>query len=198
MRARLLFALALIGVLFGASALPASANDWPYLNGRRFVQPFICMSIGDTGLNAPTLAQAWNNQTTGYLAITASNNCVTAGYPPSRRFTIEAYNGSTSRCTILTDKNGDEWNPAGDGTAIDGFWVYNDNPIMWINRNCWTSSASQRHWTSAGIGSILGLEYLNSSGNNSRVVNHTAWSRENVQYADQYSAAVLDRLYGPR
>lgn len=198
MKARLLFALALIAALFGAGALPASASDEPYLSHVRFAQPFLCMSIGDNGINAPALAQQWNNQTTGYLSITASANCVTAGFPPSRRFTIEAYNGATSRCHILTDKNGDAFAHGADSTAIGGYWNYNDNPIIWNNRNCWGTLAAMYHWVSASIGSILGLEQLNSAGNNSRVVNHTSWSIQNVPYADANSAAVLDRLYGPR
>jgi hypothetical protein len=199
MRARLLFALALIGTLLFASALPSRAavtNDAPFLNTFKFWSPSLCMAIGDTGLNAAVSAQSWNNATGGKLAITASNNCVNAGYPPSRRFTIDAYNGSTSNCTLLTDRNGDVFNPAGDATAIGGNWVYNDNPIIWINRNCWGSIFSQRHFTTQGIGQVLGLERLNSNSYQYRVMNNTAFSRENVEYADLASGAVLDRLYG--
>lgn len=208
MRTRIALFLALMGTLFALTAgtshasddsvtvVSAQTNDEPFLNSYKVWSPSVCMSIGDTGLNAAPLAQGWNNATVGDLAITASANCVSAGYPPSRRFTIDAYNGSTSYCFKVTDKNVGTLDAGTDVVASGGKWLYVDNPILWINRNCWTSIFAQRHFTSAGIGSFLGLAQLNSSGYNSRVVNHTAWSRENVEYADQYSGAVLDRMYG--
>jgi hypothetical protein len=196
MRARLLL---LVAALLFATALPSQASvtsDGPFLNSFKFWSPSICMAIGDTGLNAAPLAQAWNSQTPGQLAITASNNCVTAGYPPSRRFTIDAYNGATSKCLILTDRSGNAFDPAGDATASGGHWVYNDNPMIWVNRNCYGTLAARDHYASAGIGQILGLATLNSPGNDSRVVNMTDWSIRNVTSADPYSGAVLGRLYG--
>lgn len=195
MRARLLFALALLGVLVSASVLPASANDAPFLNSFVFAGPRVCMAIGDTTINSPALAQQWNLRDSGGIAITAANNCVTAGYPGNRRFTIDTYVGSTSRCIILTDRTGDAFDPAGDATPVGGNWQYDNNPIIWVNRNCYSTFAARDHYTSAAIGYVMGLALLNSSSSDSRVVNMTPWSIRNVTVADQYSAAILHRLY---
>lgn len=196
MRARLAFALALVGLLFGASAIPAhAADDTPYLTYQDFWSPVLCMAIGDFTIEAPEMAQAWNVQSDHIMQISAKNNCVTAGYPPSRRFTIDTYAGSTSRCYILTDKNTEILSPGADLTENNGHWQYIDNPIVWINRNCYNTFAARRHYTSAGIGELLGLQRFNSAGMNSRVMNMTSWSVMNVDTADPYSGAVLARLY---
>lgn len=195
MRARIAFALALLGVLVSASVLPANASDAPFLNSFKFASANVCMAIGDTGLNSPALAQQWNLRDNGVIALTAANNCVTAGFPGNRRFTIDAYNGSTSRCIILTDRTGDAFDPAGDATAVNGHWQYDNNPIIWVNRNCYSTFAARDHYVSAAIGYVMGLAQLNSSAYNSRVMNMTAWSIRNATVADQYSAAILHRLY---
>lgn len=199
MRARLAFVLALLGVLLAASALPAQASDAPFLNGYTFANGSVCMAIGDSGIDAPAMAQQWNLRDaaygTGGIALTASNNCVSAGFPANRRFTIDTYVGSTSRCIILTDKYSNAFDPAGDATPVDGNWQYDDNPIIWANRNCYSTYAAMHHYVSAAIGQVMGLAQLNSATYNSRVVNMTAWSIRNVPTADQYSAGILHRFY---
>lgn len=195
MRARMLAALTLVATLFGASALPAHANDAPYLNSFAFHSPVLCVAIGDFDIEAPELAQAWNVQSGSVLKITARNNCVTAGYPPSRRFTIDTYAGSTSRCTVVTNKYSQTLGFGTDVVAVGGQWQYTDNPILYVNRNCYSTFAARRHWVSAGYGYILGLDDLYSEALNSRVMNHTAWSIRNVDTADFRSAAILARAY---
>lgn len=195
MRKLLLGLLALTAMLVPLSAQATTTSDAAFLNGYTFASPRVCMSIGDNGLEAAAMAQQWNLRDNGVIAITASSNCVTAGFPANRRFTIEAYNGSCTWVFKLTDKHGDAFDPAGDATPVDGNWQYDDNPIMWINRNCWGSSDERRHMVSAGIGSVMGLATLNSAGNNARVMNMTAFSRSQVPQADAGSAAVLHRFY---
>lgn len=195
MRARLLFVLTLVTALFGV-CLPAHASDSQYLNSFGFWSPVVCVAIGDFDIEAPELAQAWNVQSGSVLKITARNNCVTAGYPPSRRFTIDTYAGSTSRCYVVTDRNSGTLDFGTDVVANGGTWQYVDNPILYINRNCYSTFAARRHWVSAGYGGILGLANLYSEGLNSRVMNHTSWSIRNVDSADPYSGAVLARFYG--
>ena len=193
---RLLTVLLAALTLLAGVAFPAHANDAPYLNSFKFWSPVLCMAIGDFDIEAPELAQAWNVQSGHVLKITARNNCVTAGYPPSRRFTIDTYSGSTSRCFVVTDKNTQTLDFGTDVVANGGTWQYVDTPILYVNRNCYNTFAARRHYTSAGIGSILGLATLNSSGLNSRVMNMTDWSIRNVDTADVYSGGVAAWLYG--
>jgi hypothetical protein len=194
-KSRFVALLALIGVMLFASVLPASASDAPFLSSLKFAGPNVCMAIGDSGTDAPAMAQQWNLRDNGVIAISAQNNCVTAGYPGNRRFTIDTYVGSTSRCIILTDRTGNAFDPGGDATPVNGYWVYDNNPIIWANRNCYSTFAAMHHYVSAAIGEVMGLAQLNSSSYDSRVVNMTAWSIRNVTVADQYSAAILHRLY---
>jgi hypothetical protein len=196
MRARIAAILTLVAALFAVTAIPSHAADGQYLNSFKFWSPVLCMAIGDFGIDAPELAQAWNVQSGHTMQISAKNNCVTAGYPPSRRFTIDTYSGSTSRCYIVTNKYTEPLGYGTDVVAVGGTWQYTDNPIIWINRACYSTFAARRHYTSAGIGSILGLATLNSEALNSRVQNMTAWSIRNVPTADVYSGGVMARLYG--
>lgn len=173
---------------WGIGVTPARAADNPLLRYRRFWDYHLCMAIGDTGLRAPELAQRWN--VVGGMEINARGNCVTAGYPPSRRFTIDTYSGSVDTCWRITSPDGWDfpeysWN--------GNMARYVNNPVLRMNVNCF--GAYRDHYVSAGIGSILGLAALNSTGYNSRVMNFTAWSIINVPQADVYSGALMEDLY---
>jgi hypothetical protein len=48
---------------------------------------------------------------------------------------------------------------------------------------------------SGSIGYLLGLGWLQSDNYNSRVMNGTEWSRENVGTPDVYSGAMLTDIY---
>lgn len=186
---RLLLALVAVVALITASAVPAAASCG-YTTGIRFWDYHLCMAIGDTTIEAPQMAQQWNLK--GGMAIQAANNCVTAGYPPSRRFTIETYYSSGSECWKVTGPNG-----AQPGlTAHGSWWWYTDNPMIWVDLGCMGSNLNvRRHIVSAAIGSLLGLHSMNSSGMNSRVMNMTAWSQLNVPTADIYSGALMEDVY---
>ena len=185
---RLILAVVAVVAVTTASAVPANASCG-YVNYIKFWTHSICMAIGDTGIEAPAMAQQWNVQ--GGMAIQAANNCVTAGYSPSRRFTIETYDGG-NECWKVLGPNGAQ--PALD-SGVGGWWRYTNNPVLWLNRGCFASVAARRHYVSAGIGSVIGLASMNSSGMNSRVVNMTTWSILNVPTADPYSGDLAESIY---
>ena len=73
------------------------------------------------------------------------------------------------------------------------WWNYTNNPVLWMNYRCLPGyprgSIQARHVVSAGIGNIMGMGVLNSSGYNSRVMNMTAWSQLNVPIATTYDGS---------
>ena len=189
---RLILAVVAVVAVTTASAVPANASCGPVVRNVKFWTDSVCMAIGDTGIEAPYLAQQWNNR--GGVRIQAANNCVTAGYPPSRRFTIDTYYEHQGSCWKILGPNGAS--PSLD--AEGNWWRYTNNPVVWVNDYCLpgTVGATQRrHNVSAAIGSVMGLSALNSSGYNSRVMNMTAWSQLNVPVADVYSGALLEMVY---
>lgn len=194
---RLLTGLVALLMILGLSAQTAQASEWALLSGWRFYTPSVCMAIGDNGIEAGAIAQKWNVASGGELKITASSNCVTAGYPPSRRFTIDTFRdvSSTAPCAKVTDHNGNYLDGGADGDAVNGWWRYTNNPIAWVNTWCFSSTTRRRHATSAAIGNVLGLETLNTSVYDSRVVNFTDFSQDNIPYPDARSADLLRRVY---
>ena len=66
---------------------------WPYA-------PLdVCVALGATPAQLPigAQAQAWNNATYN-LRLNAEANCVTAGYSPSTRMTIDSYSAADGSC----------------------------------------------------------------------------------------------------
>jgi hypothetical protein len=183
---RLLLAVVAVVAMTTASAVPANASCGPLVDSRKFWTSSVCMAIGDTGIEAPYLAQQWNIRA-GWR-IQAANNCVTAGYPPSRRFTIDTYYSANGPCWYILGPNG--------GTGP--WWNYTNNPVLWMNLRCmagYPGSIQARHYVSAGIGNIMGMGVLGSSGYNSRVMNMTDWSVLNVPVATTYDGSVGEMIY---
>lgn len=184
-----------------AGTLPASAVQQP-VTWWRFWSPEICMKIGDTSLNAGSIAAEWNQRSGGVLKIVSANNCVTAGYPPSRRFTISTISNANMPCAYVANIDGYQLLPNRDGNnmggANEGTYLYSNNPRAYVNYHSHCSGvypAYVQHMTSAAVGGILGLAQTNSSGYNSRVMNMTTYSIENVYRPDKNSGALLNRMY---
>lgn len=186
----------LTGAVVTTAPASAQATDYPAtISGKKFWTGSVCMAVGDTTIDAPYIAQLWNNATPGtIMGITASNNCVTAGYTPSTRFTIDTYSANDGTCGYLANPDGSKPVSA---SLYNGIWRYTNNPVVWVNKygGCWSNSSRRAHAVSMMIGFVMGLEPLNSSGYNSRVMNQTAWSYDNVPYPETYSGTLLGNLY---
>jgi len=122
----------------------------------------VCIADGigqPTAWPVATAAQSWNNATQ-YIAINVKNNCVTAGYGAGRRATIDTYSALDSRCFRVI--RGDYTT---NGTL--GFYVYTDNPIMYVQvntaYNCNSTGFRRTHWLAVAIGEVLGLATLPST-----------------------------------
>lgn len=193
---RLLLAVVAVVAVTTASAVPANASCGPLADSRKFWTDSVCMAIGATDIEAPYLAQQWNNRA-GW-AIQASNNCVTAGYPPSRRFTIDTYYSVNGPCWYILGPDGGNPTVHDPNGGLGPWWNYTNNPVLWMNYRClagYPGSIQARHVVSAGIGNIMGMGVLNSSGYNSRVMNMTSWSQLNVPVATTYDGSVGEMIY---
>lgn len=188
---RLVLAVVAVVAMTTASAVPANASC-AGTAGAKFWSHQICMAVGDTTIEAPYLAQQWNVQ--GGMAIQAANNCVTAGYPASRRFTIETFYEVSNVYWKVRNPNGTQLSPGNGWDAANGWWRYTNNPVLWVNIHHLADS-TRRHNVSAAIGNLLGLAVFNSSGYNSRVMNLTAWSQLNVPTADAISGDIAESIY---
>jgi hypothetical protein len=180
-----------------ASARTVSATEWPAtITGYKFWTGSVCMAVGDTTIDALYIAQLWNNVTPGtVMGITASNNCVNAGYTPSTRFTIDTYYANDGTCGSIKNPDG---TPAPlERSYYNGIYRYTNNPVVWVNTygGCWSNASRRAHVVSMMIGAVMGLKVLNSSGYNARVMNQTSWSYDNVPYPETYSGTVLGNLY---
>lgn len=176
-------AVALVALGFIVSATPAQAYT---VTGYSFWTPSVCVANGSNFLPIGVAAQSWNNQT-DLLTLQASNNCVNAGYTPSRRMTITTYSATDGKCFKVTN------------TEHDSLGRWTNNPIGWININpsysCTTTDTAVAHYTTQVIGYIMGLMWTNSAGLNSRVMNNTAFSVSNVPYATAYDGNDMDNFY---
>jgi hypothetical protein len=178
MRARLLFALALIGVLFGASALPANAaiiEPTPDITTNKFINSVICVGSTLDQAYYPTaaIAQQWNvavNPDYGdpVIQLDASTNCAGDGYTPSHRMTIGTFsNPDYNGCLYFTNQG----TVPADGDSYMNWWT--QGPGIYINvgiSGCVSTAQRRSHQVAAAIGSGLGLRVMTSSGYASRVM----------------------------
>lgn len=148
----------------GSEPLPSSIYTgykfWPYAVAD------ICVAVGDTTIPIGVAAQAWNNASSG-VALNAESNCATAGYPPSRRMTIDTYSAADGRCTKLTNTY---------YSTADTFRRWTGDPanvVGWVNRyyeGCYSTSTARAKNTSIAIGAALGMATLSGSTWASRVM----------------------------
>jgi hypothetical protein len=178
----------------GATTLPLP----PDANGEMFWSPYICVEPGagipdaisdQTYYRLAYLAQQWNLRANGAIALDYSTDCAADGYPPSRRMVIGLYSSTASVCNYL--KNGQT-------DYYEGMYRWTNGPAVYINTanaGCVSSQTRRDHIVSASIGYLLGLQNLNSSGYNSRVMNFTTWSWDNVPLPDSNSGLTLIYIY---
>lgn len=199
MRRIILALVASLAVLIGGT-LPASAAPLPVTHWR-FWSGDICMAIGDTNLNAGYIAGKWSAVSGYKVNIRAANNCVTLGYPPSRRFTLDTISKQYEPCAFVTNIDGYSLQPNRDGNKnpnnADGEYLYSNNPRAYVNVNpsCQYWPDFRAHFASQAVGKLLGLDDTNSSGYNSRVMNNTQYSIVNIEWPDNPSGALLSQLY---
>jgi hypothetical protein len=192
---RLFLALCLTLGILAATAIPSQAALPPDVSGDRFYTGHVCVgsTLNQTTYPVGAMAQAWNvavSDAGNLLALDYSTNCAADGYTPSRRMVIGTYNNPADlSCFELTN---------GNRVAVGNAFLWTDGPGMYINigrPNCVSTPTRRKHVVSAAIGRLLGLRHLTSDGWNSRVMNNTAWSFDNVPTADQTSADRVWEIY---
>lgn len=183
-----------LGILVGVAA-PASAALPPDVSGDKFWTGHVCVgsTLNQTTYPVGAMAQAWNlaiSDAGNLVALDFETDCAAAGYTPSRRMVIGTYNNpSIESCFYLTN---------GNRVAVNGMFLWEDGPGIYINvgrPNCIDSANRRKHVVSAAIGRLLGLTHLTSAGWNSRVMNNTAWSFDNVPTPDATSADRVWEIY---
>jgi hypothetical protein len=177
----------------------ASAAELPPdASGYKFWSPNICVEAGNgipdnpadqTYYRVAYIAQQWNLRTT-ILSLDYSADCAADGYPPSRRMVIGTYSNPTDTESCMRAANVET-------EGLNGFARWTNGPAIYIRReaSCASAQVYRDHAVSQAIGYLLGLKILNSSGYNSRVMNNTTWSWQNVPLPDQNSGNTLSAIY---
>ena len=191
--------IAVAALLTGAlaSAAPASAYA-PHpadINGYRFWTGSIC--VDGSAINGPYyrvayIAQQWNLRVgnTSVLALDYEDDCAAAGYPPSRRMVIGSFsNGNQQGCFLATNQGSSPYNGMNRWTQGPGIY------INFAETGCINSQVRRDHTVSIAIGTALGLRIMNSTGYNSRVMNTTDFSWDNVPLPDAASGQRLWEIY---
>lgn len=205
MRNKIMAAIAAVAALLtvGFGVAPAQAAGQtsqsatvaipPDANGYKFWSPSIC--VDGSGINGAYyrvayIAQQWNIRAQGALSLDYSDDCVADGYPPSRRMVIGSYsNASDASCVTTTNVETEGYH---------GFMRWTNGPGSYINfakPSCISSQTRRDHVVSEAIGILLGLRGLNSTGYNSRVMNGTNWSWDNVPLPDVNSGDTVFNIY---
>lgn len=219
MRARLLFALALIGALFGANVSAHAAQDcigmtcWsapmtpaassaleplPDMNRAKYINGVICVgsTLNPSYYPVAATAQLWNNAVnprpeTQTISLDFSTNCAADGYSPSHRMTIGTFsNPDYNGCLYFTNLGR---TPAGGDSQLD-YWT--QGPGVYINTGipgCVSTAFRRGHQVTAGIGYALGLQLLTSSGWASRVM--CTCSLDTIRSPDNTSAYRVFQIY---
>lgn len=180
--------------LVAGAAVPASAQTLPPdVSGTKFWSYQMCVdgsAINGAYYRVAYIAQQWNIKTAGNIELTYKDDCAAAGYPPSRRFVLGSINNpSAPNCYSITNTH---------QVLYNGMYRWTDGPGFYLNfghPSCISSQTRRDHLVSMAIGQALGLSVLNSTGYNSRVMNSTAWSWDNVPLPDSNSAFTLGQIY---
>jgi hypothetical protein len=205
MRARLLFVLALLGVLVGATALPANASaqiiePTPDVSTNKFINGAICVgsTLNPAYYPVGAIAQQWNDATyPGYgtrdITLDFSTNCAGDGYTPSHRTTIGTFsNASYNGCLYFTNT---ATIPSQAGDSYMNWWT--QGPGIYINTGisgCVSTAFRRSHQVAAAIGYALGLNIMTSSGYASRV--QCTCSLDTLRAPTFYDAAKANQIYG--
>lgn len=196
---RLMVAVVAVVAILGGFATPAQAA-LPHpvdINGARFWSGKVC--VDGSAINGPYwrvsyIAQQWNLRVgdTNILALDYEDDCVAAGYPPSRRMVIGTFNNSDIRmCNLATNYSTDYYN---------GMNRWTNGPGMYINlgvSGCFSTQNRRDHFVSSAIGHLLGLRSFESEQSHllSRVMNDTTYSLDAVPLPDATSGQRVREIY---
>lgn len=183
--------------LIAGLAVPANAQTLPPdVSGTKFWSDSICVdgsAVNGTYYRVAYIAQQWNIQgasNAGGPALTYKDDCAAAGFPPSRRFVIGSINNpSAPNCYTVTNTH---------QVLYNGMYRWTDGPGFYLNfghPSCISSQTRRDHLVSMAIGQALGLAVLNSDGYNSRVMNQTAWSWDNVPLPTGRDGGLAYQIY---
>lgn len=159
---------------------------------KKFWTPNVCIdgsAINGAYYRVGYLAQQWNLRAP-LMGLDYSDDCAADGYSPSERMVVGTFNNpADNHCWLLTNQQ----------TAyLNGAYRWTNGPGIYINigiPSCVSSQTRRDHAVSFAIGFVLGLNQLNSTGYNSRVMNQTAFSWDNVPLPDQNSGNTLGAIY---
>jgi hypothetical protein len=136
------------------------------VNGCKFYTKAVCVdgsAINGTYYRVAAIAQQWNIQ--GNVELTYQDDCVAAGYTPSRRMVVNtSHGGSAGSCLTWTNTQASVSQGMARWTNGPGAYVNVDNP------SCVSGQTRRDHAVSMAIGWLLGASTLNSSGWASRVM----------------------------
>lgn len=175
------------------SATAVTAVLPPDVGGWKFWSYSVCVdgsAINGAYYRVAQLAQQWNLRAP-IMQLDYSDDCAADGYPPSRRMVVGSYN-NPSDATCWRNTNNQT-------STVNGMKRWTNGPAIYINfgqPSCIQGQARRDHVVSAVIGWVLGLNFLNSTGYNSRVMNMTAFSWDNVGTPDTHSGDTLNDIYG--
>lgn len=133
----------------------------------------ICVAVGDTTIPIGSMAQAWNNATGHVLRLNAEGNCVTAGYTPSRRMTIDTYSAADGKCVKFTNVS-----PYPTYfTYGDSYTLWTNNPVGFVNTfyaSCYGTTLLRQKYTAIAEGFLLGARILSGPSWNGRGMSTTS------------------------
>jgi hypothetical protein len=189
---------AAVAMVLGFGTAPAQAAE-PHpldINGVRFWSGKICVdgsAINGRNWRVGYIAQQWNLRVadTNVLALDYADDCVAAGYPPSRRMVIGTFsNPNYGECLLPTNKATDEHN---------GMSRWTKGPGMYINvgiSGCFSTQNRRDHNVSSAIGWLLGLTEINSPDSKlDRVMNQTTQTLDNIPLPDPVSGQRVKEIY---
>lgn len=199
---RLLAMLVAVAAMLAIGVAPASAYIYdPAISGWKFwsASPSLSPSgvcVDGSAINGPyyqvaVKAQQWNVVIgNDVVALNYRTDCVAAGYPPSRRMVVGTYNNpADNACRLAINTAAAEYNGFNRWTAGPGIYINTAWPT------CISTQERRDHQVAAGIGELLGLSTHNSSGWNSRVMNETTYSRENITSPTVVEGQKLREVY---
>jgi hypothetical protein len=192
--------MAIAATMLGGAATPAQAAALPAdITGLRFWTGDLCIdgsTIDSSAYRVGYIAQQWNLRVgnPSALSLHYEDDCIAAGYPPSRRMVIGKVNKpSTAFCQLSENTTPDD-----DTDTHNGWKRWTHGPIVTINigrADCVGSQARRDHFISSAIGGLLGLQGFESKGWDSRVMNDTDFSMDHVPLPDVYSVQRVREIY---
>lgn len=191
------FATVLASLLGLVGPFAPAAYAYPSdMSGVMFTSRRICVE----GLNSPTVfplaeaAQQFNLRSSGVLLLNYRENCAAAGYSSTQWFRVTAVSGSngTSNCVTSSSRNHvTYWNGMNHWDRPPIFYTWPDNR----GGACSDSVNSSAHLYSMAVGLGLGLRTVCGDAWNSRVMNCTDWSFDNVPWATATEGNRIAEIY---